>query len=423
MTNIVRNATRVLRGLFILRLLTVPLGIIVYTVRWSVFPTPEPFEVPSRLALILLPTVLAMLFLFIPGLQRRMGRAYLPTALTIVIVAFTIESGVAFVYPRAQLAVALPYGGHFSLPLAQAETILMMLVPCVLAGAVYGVRGAVKAATLATVLHLLLSVAISMSDALLGGFVLLLPVRIAVLYGFPLIAGYLADTWRREHEELQEANRQVRGYAATIEQLATSRERVRLARAMHDTLAHSLAALVVQLEAVDALQETDPKAAQEQLGKVRQEARVGLEEARRAILDLRSAPVEERGLSGALEQLVRQFGQRNGIKTGWTVKGELTPLLPVQANALYRIAEEALSNIERHAGARNVAVSLSYENGVTLAVQDDGQGFDPQAVDANRYGLIGIRERATLVDGEVSIESAPGAGTTLSVHIAELWKG
>jgi signal transduction histidine kinase len=56
-------------------------------------------------------------------------------------------------------------------------------------------------------------------------------------------------------------------------------------------------------------------------------------------------------------------------------------------------------------------------------VQDDGQGFDPQAVDADRYGLIGIRERATLVDGEVDIVSAPGAGTTLSVHIAELWKG
>jgi signal transduction histidine kinase len=251
----------------------------------------------------------------------------------------------------------------------------------------------------------------------------LLPVRIAVLYGFPLIAGYLADTWRREHEELQEANRQVRGYAATIEQLATSRERVRLARAMHDTLAHSLAALVVQLEAVDALQETDPEAAQEQLGKVRQEARVGLEETRRAILDLRSAPVEERGLSGALEQLVRQFGQRNGIKTEWTVRGEFTPLLPVQANALYRIAEEALSNIERHAGARNVAVSLSYENGVTLTVQDDGQGFDPQAVDVDRYGLIGVHERATLVDGEVNIVSAPSTGTMLSVHIAELWKG
>jgi signal transduction histidine kinase len=243
-----------------------------------------------------------------------------------------------------------------------------------------------------------------------------------VLYGFPIIAGYLADTWRQEHQALLVANRQLRGYAATIEQLATSRERVRLARAMHDTLAHTLAAMVIQLEAVDALQEVNPKAAQAQLSKASREARTGLEEARQAILDLRSAPVEEHGLDEALEQMVRRFGQRNGIQTGWTLKGSPTPLLPVQANALYRITEEALSNVERHSDARSLEVSMEYGIGVTLAIHDDGIGFDPHDVDEGRYGLLGIRERATLVDGQVDIASSPGAGTTLSVHIAELWQ-
>jgi signal transduction histidine kinase len=299
---------------------------------------------------------------------------------------------------------------------------LMTLVPCVLSGAVYGLRGAVKAATLAVLLHLVIGVLVWSLKGSIHGFVISLLPRIAVLYGFPVIAGYLADTWHQEHEALQEANRQVRGYAATIEQLATSRERVRLARAMHDTLAHTLAALVVQLEAVGALQETDPDAAQIHLTKVSQNARIGLDEARQAITDLRSAPVEESGLAGALEQLTRRFAQQNGIRTTCNVQGDPTPLLPVQANALYRIAEEALTNIARHADARNVSVHLSYVDGVTLTVQDDGEGFDPQTVEPGRYGLIGIHERATLVDGVVEIDSGPVKGTTLTVHIAELWE-
>jgi signal transduction histidine kinase len=271
-------------------------------------------------------------------------------------------------------------------------------------------------------LHLVIGIEIWLLRGSMRGFVLSLFPRIAVLYGFPVIAGYLADTWRREHSALREANRQLRGYAATIEHLATSRERVRLARAMHDTLAHTLAGLVIQLEAVDALQEVDPKAAQMQLSKASQEARAGLEEARRAILDLRSAPVEEHGLEEALEQLVRRFGQRSGIRASWSLRGAPTPLLPVQANAIYRIAEEALSNVERHSGATSLDVALEYGAGISLEIHDDGSGFDPHSVDRDHYGLIGIRERATLVDGIVDIASAPGAGTTLAVRITDLWQ-
>jgi signal transduction histidine kinase len=364
-----------------------------------------------------------MLFLFIPGLERRLGQRYLPIALLVVIVVFTIESSAAFIHPRATLVISLRSGYRLNLPWAQTEMILMTLVPCILAGAAYGLSGAIKAATLASVLHLFIGVPIWFLQGSIHGFVISLLPRVAVLYGFPVIAGYLADTWRREHEALLEANRQLRGYAATIEQLATSRERVRLARAMHDTLAHTLAGLVVQLEAVGVLQETDPPAAQAQLTKVSQQARMGLDETRRAIADLRSAPIEESGLAGALEHLVDQFGRQNGIQCTWQVQGPPTLLLPVQANALYRIAEEALANVARHSGARNVTVRLVYGDGITLSVQDDGEGFDPQTVDPDRYGLIGIHERATLVDGVVEIDSAPDRGTTLTVHIAELWEG
>jgi len=421
-TNIVRNATRVLRGFFVLRLVTLVLGAVVYTVRWSIFAPPEPFETPAWLIVIALSTAVVMLFLFIPWIEKRLGRHYLPAALALIITVFTLESGSTYMHPQTQLIITLPTGRQLYVPWVQTEMILMTLVPCVLAGAAYGMRGAIRAASLATVLHLVIGLEIWWFRGSLRGFVLSLFTRIAVLYGFPIIAGYLSDTWRQEHHALSEANRQLRGYAATIEQLATSRERVRLARAMHDTLAHTLAAMVIQLEAVDALYEVDPDAAQAQLGKASREARIGLDETRQAILDLRSAPVEELGLDKALGQLVHRFEQRNGIQATWTPNGSPTHLLPVQANALYRIAEEALNNVERHSGARRVDVSMEYGDGVTLSIRDNGAGFDPHNVDEGRYGLLGIRERATLVDGEVEIISAPGSGTTLMVHIAELWQ-
>lgn len=426
MRNIVRNATRVLRGVFIFRLFVVVFGMAVFAIRWLAQLPPEALEAFPRFSLfpplILTTELITLLFLFLPGLEKQVGRFYLPIALTLAILVFSLESGMAYLHLGRHVLIALPSGRVVSLFWASTEVILLALIPCVLAGAAYGLRGAVKAATFATLLHLMQGVVTWLYGAPLGSFLAWLPLRIGVLYVFPLITGYLADTWRREHIALQEANRQLRGYAATVEHLATSRERVRLARDMHDTLAHSLSAVVVQLEAVDTLQETDPTAAKEQLAKVRQQARIGLDETRQAILNLRSAPVEELGLAKAIEQSVERISQRNGIRADWAVEGDPVPLLPVQANALYRIAEEALSNVGRHAQASHLTVRLSYEDGVMLSVQDDGLGFDPAAIDPERYGLLGICERAGLVDAQVMVDSAPNKGTTLKVKIAEPWK-
>ena len=422
MTYIIRNTTRVLRGVFAFRLFIVVFSILVFMTRWSVAGPPEALDSPSHFGFFLLPTLATMFFLFLPGLEKRMSRSYLPIALAMSILVFSLESGAAYVRPGGHILVILPSGRAISLFWASTEMILLVLIPCVLAGAAYGLRGAVKAATLATLLHLATGIVVWLSDMPPGGFLALLPLRVGVLYVFPLITGYLADTWRREQKAVQKANRQLRGYAATVEHLVTSRERVRLARDMHDTLAHSLSALIVQLEAVAVLQETDPTATKAQLDKIRQQARVGLDETRRAILNLRSAPVEELGLAGAIEQLVEQFSQRSGIPADWAVEGEPVPLLPVQANALYRTAREALTNVERHAEASQLTACLSYADGVALSVQDNGQGFDPAAVDPERYGLAGIYERAALVDGQVTVDSAPNEGTTLIVRIGEPWE-
>ena len=423
MNNIVRNAIRVLRGLFVFRVFIAAFAVLVFAVRWSAMPTSEPFKPASPIAaLFLVPTTLTAIVVFIPGLEKKAGHLYLPIALALAILSFSLELGVAYLNPGARVRIALPSGHEISLFWASTEMILLVPVPCMLAGAVYGLKGALRAATMATAVHLVLGSAVSVAGGELHSFLGLLPLRLAVLYAFPVITGYLADTWRREHSALEEANRRLRGYAATVENLATSRERVRLARTIHDTLAHSLSALVVQLEAVDTLFGTDLIAARAQFDRVRQHARVGLDEARQAISDLRSSPVEELGLGPALEQLTAHFGRRSGLHTEWVLQGTPTPLLPAQANALYQIAEEALDNVERHAAAAHVTVRLSYTSGITLEVEDDGQGFDPATVDPRRYGLVGIRERASLVDGHVTVSTAPNQGTRLTVEIAELWE-
>jgi signal transduction histidine kinase len=420
--SIIRNATRLLRGLFIFRISIALLAGLLASIRWSHARPVEALEIPAHAGWLLLPWLGAVLFLFFPGLERRMGRRYLPVALAGALLAFGVEFAYAHVSPGIQVMVTLSSGRQLSLYWAPTEAILLALVPAVLAGAVYGLRGAIKAAAFATIVTFGLGVALSLSGERLAGFMPLLPLRVAVLGGFPLITGYLADTWRREHAAVEEANRRLRGYAATVEQLAGSRERVRLARDMHDTLAHTLAALVVQLEAVDALQEAgpDPVAARVQLAKVRKQARAGLNEARRAILNLRSSPVDDVGLAEGLERLVKAFGRRSGMAAGFEVEGEPVPLPVAPRHALYRTAEEALENVERHAGAGRVSVCLSYGDGVSLRVQDDGRGFDPAGVEPDRVGLTGIRERAALAGGRVTVETGPGGGTTLVVHIDSL---
>jgi signal transduction histidine kinase len=421
--NIVRNTIRVLRAVIIFRLLLIALGTLAFIVHWPLLSLPVGAGHQVGL-LVLLPTLITSLFMLIPGLERSFGRFYLPAALVLTILDFSAQYGAAYLRPGGvgYVLIALPSGQEVSFFWASIEIVLLILLPCMLAGAVYGLRAAILSASLATAVHLATGVAIWFSDRSLAGFVTLLPLRIGILYTFSAITGAMADTWRREHWQLQTANQRLRGYAATAENLAISRERVRLARAMHDTLAHSLSALIVQLEALDTLHETAPGQARTQLAKIRDHARTGLDETRQAIRDLRSAPVEELGLPDAVKRLVTQFGERNGLQTRCTIEGDPFPILPAQANAMYRIAEEALDNVERHASAGKVAVALSYGDGVALCVEDDGKGFDPDGVDPDRYGLVGIYERAALIDGEVTVDTEPGRGTRVTVEIAEPWK-
>jgi signal transduction histidine kinase len=227
----------------------------------------------------------------------------------------------------------------------------------------------------------------------------------------------------RAYEKQAAANARLQRYAATLEELAISRERNRLARELHDTLAHSLSAVTVQLEAVRSLWLLDPAAARELLDKADETARQGLTEARRALRDLRASPLQEVGLTLALRQLAETAADRTGAALELEVPEQIGGDLPLTVeHGVYRIAQETLENVVRHAQARLIVVRLERHGGqLSLTVEDDGRGIDETITQASegesqeQLGIRGIKERASMIGGQLQITSRAGQGT--QVHL------
>jgi len=200
-------------------------------------------------------------------------------------------------------------------------------------------------------------------------------------------------------------------------ELGAVKERNRLAREIHDTLAQGLTGITLRLETADALLESGQndraRAALQQALALTQSS---LDEARRSVLDLRAAPLEGRSLGEALCALAQQAGGHLDVRC--TVAGGSSPL-PARVEAgLYRIAQEALNNIRLHAHARTASLDLLITpDSAELTVQDDGRGFDPSRVGGERFGLVGLNERARLMGGSLEIQTGPGEGARLTVKV------
>ncbi|MGL4610896.1 MAG: sensor histidine kinase, partial [Trueperaceae bacterium] len=237
-----------------------------------------------------------------------------------------------------------------------------------------------------------------------------------------LVIGYfitrLVASQRKQRDELEKANTQLLQYSHALEQLAESRERNRLARELHDTLAHFMSGTILQLNGAKALWAKDETTAKEVVSEAVQTLTKGLQETRNAIQTLRSSPIENLGLTELLRDLATQYGQKLGLQLG--LEFEPLPYLPDSAGrGLYYIAQEILRNIERHAGAKRLTITLKQQGQqLLLAIEDDGKGFDIHTVDkTKRFGLLGLEERAALLKGDVSIHSRPSQGTRVEVRV------
>ena len=197
-------------------------------------------------------------------------------------------------------------------------------------------------------------------------------------------------------------------------------ERSRLAREIHDTLAQGLAAIGLQLECADCLldETSNAQQAQEVVRQALALTRANLEEARRSVRDLRAAPLEGRTLPDALRELCKSWTAAGNPRVRLEVVGESRPLSVRTENSLYRMAQEALANIARHANASRVHMRLvTTPDRIRLVVLDNGQGFDVTEAGGEHYGLLGLNERARLLAGTLRVESSKGAGTRISLTI------
>ncbi|MGL5930538.1 MAG: sensor histidine kinase [Dermatophilaceae bacterium] len=198
-------------------------------------------------------------------------------------------------------------------------------------------------------------------------------------------------------------------------ELAAEAERVRLAREIHDSLGHHLTALSLQLDKAASFRSRDPVVADLAVESARASARSALEDVRMSVRSLREhAPVFD--LEDGLGELVQRL-REDRIDVELTVSGDEESVDAATRATLFRAAQEALTNVRRHSGARRVELHLTISPGQTvLTVRDDGRGFVDQT--AEGYGITGMRERAALVGGDVEISSGPREGTTVTVAVA-----
>ena len=224
------------------------------------------------------------------------------------------------------------------------------------------------------------------------------------------------------NHELETAHAQLQHYAKEIEELAITRERTRMAREIHDTLGHYLTIITIQLETMSKLQEHDPARVHTEIEEARRVAAQCMQEVRIAVAALRPTSIANLDLKQALIQLASEF-RRAVPETELTL--DLETLLPTHSAelqlALYRAAQEALTNVRKHTRAAKVLLRLRYENeSIELMVRDNGQGmmatdFLPQQ--SSGFGLIGLRERIELLGGQVSYGPAEPAGYRVTARI------
>jgi two-component system sensor histidine kinase UhpB len=221
----------------------------------------------------------------------------------------------------------------------------------------------------------------------------------------------LATTFHRLLDRI-EAERRRSGRLALR---AQEEERKRLARDLHDEVNQALTAILLRLQAVS--QDAPPAVAGE-LAEVRRLVNQAMDELLRLARELRPTALDDHGLYSAIEGQVRRFSTQTGIQAGLRVHGDPAELDPDRQIAVFRVAQEALANVARHASASSVDVDVVPigSKGVALTVRDDGRGFATGRV-SNGLGLNGMVERARLVGGELDIESRPGGGTAVSLRV------
>ena len=354
--------------------------------------------------------LVAMLFLIFAhseSIQKKLGRAFYPLLLLTISTAPIIINVV--ITPR------FPQG-----PLASAEGMALRQLPVLFVALVlvaweYDLSQVILFSVAMTALELSLIYFSTIDNRNIYVFIFIAIIRTISFIAVGVFISLLVARLREQGESLREANANLTHYASTLEQLTVSRERNRLARELHDTLAHSLTAISVSLETAKAYFDIDANKTRDLIDKSLESTHIGVDETRRALKALRSSSLEDMGLGLAIQRAAEIAAARFKLNLTLDLKNPMPSLSPDVEQTIYRIAQECIENIVNHSHARNFSVSLQSDGYTTLTIQDDGIGFDMKSdVSSGHFGLIGIRERAELAGGKLKIESHVLSGESVS---------
>jgi two-component system, NarL family, sensor histidine kinase UhpB len=221
----------------------------------------------------------------------------------------------------------------------------------------------------------------------------------------------LAATFRRLLERIESERRR----SGRLVLRAQEEERKRVARDLHDEVNQALTAILLRLQAL--MQDSPSPEVSRELSELKRLVNQAMEELLQLARQLRPSALDDHGLLPALDGQVRRFGEQHGIEARLRTEGEADTLGDDQQLVVYRVAQEALANVARHAEASRVDVDLTTrDGGIDLCVRDNGRGFD-STLPPSGLGLNGMAERARLVGGELSVYSSAGRGTTVTLHV------
>lgn len=340
-------------------------------------------------------------------LEKKLGRYYLPLAL-VAATALPVFSNLIYLASPQESAQITITRSWLLFPI--------LIVPLVIIAWQYHFRYVLAFTLLTSLIEII--ILSSRLDTINFVTLPILGVPLIRAFAFGMIGhivNSLITTQRIQEQKLLSANLILSEHAVMAEQLATSRERNRLARELHDTIAHTLSGLTVNLEAIKILLGSDHPEIMERLDHALQNTRIGLTDTRRALRDLRATQLENLGLMFALQNLGQQAANRGRFEVDF----DFPEALPNSSNQIeqtyYRIAQESLENIVKHASATQVSLHLSVQgNNYILRIEDNGRGFDTGGFqDPESLGIRGMKERAQECGCQLEIHSQPGQGTRL----------
>jgi signal transduction histidine kinase len=363
-------------------------------------------------------------YLFMPVLQTYLGNVYLLVAIIWTTVVPLLVQNIRLYWEFDTFTGSIS-AQSMSVSVSNAmllgsinQTILVLLVPLIVVAWAYSRSGLILYCIGSAFFDFVISFLLLHHTSPI--FLLVIPIIVfrTLLYAvIGIIINQLVSIQIDQEHKLFESYRRLQEYALIQEQLATSQERNRIARELHDTLAHTLTAATVQLEAVSIIWDNQPQKAQAMVKKSASMMREGLAETRRALHALRAGTLDKSNLTHAIGDLAESLMGRFPVLIQVNAVHSIgLPDASVE-HGLYRIVQEALFNAARHAQATQISIDIETLGVyVLISIRDNGVGFQlHDVVAAGHFGLQGMKERAQQIGAELDIRSQVGYGTTVTV--------